>query len=402
MAYLAALVVVWVIVALRLPVSIRIPRHRPITATLALPALAATLRSPPLGSSLDGFIGVPNATQVLAHCLIILAGAALHSVITTLVVGGDNRQRRGGRSHYLLATISIAAMIVLFAASPASTIASNNLTRDFVRDPWMLAYWAVFLANLGRSLAAVTALSWRHAAHTPRRGLRANLLLYGGGCAAGFVYCVHKAGVLALAAAGTVDIISRTAPAVAKELIALALLMIAAATIIPLAARGLAIIRARRAILKLRPLWLALQAATPTIVLDTSAAPEGTAPSTTELRLYRMIIEIRDGILAIRPYLNHHDRARVRTLCARQGHDGAKGDPAAAACLLELARRAKFEGRAPGPDTASEHAGGRDVHDETRELIRLARAWRHPSTHMLADTVERARSTGGTATGAIT
>jgi len=366
MAYLAALVVVWVIVALRLPVSIRIPRHRPITATLALPALAATLRSPPLGSSLDGFIGVPNATQVLAHCLIILAGAALHSVITTLVVGGDNRQRRGWRSHYLLATISIAAMIVLFAASRASTIASNNLTRDFVRDPWMLAYWAVFLANLGRSLAAVTALSWRHAAHTPRRGLRANLLLYGGGCAAGFVYCVHKAGVLALAAAGTVDIISRTA------------------------------------ILKLRPLWLALQAATPTIVLDTSAAPEGTAPSTTELRLYRMIIEIRDGILAIRPYLNHHDRARVRTLCARQGHDGAKGDPTAAACLLELARRAKFEGRAPGPDTASEHAGGLDVHDETRELIRLARAWRHPSTPALADTVERARSTGGTATGAIT
>src|SRR6185312_14606632 len=95
----------------------------------------------------------------------------------------------------------------------------------------------------------------------------------------------------------------------------LSLSMVAVGAAMPAWAKYLArdpssLVRARRAYRQLEPLWSALRAAAPEIALEQRTR-------NAEVRLYRRVIEIRDGILTVRGDLDEHARAAV-TACARR------------------------------------------------------------------------------------
>ncbi|MBD0738406.1 MAB_1171c family putative transporter [Streptomyces sp. CBMA29] len=81
-------------------------------------------------------------------------------------------------------------------------------------------------------------------------------------------------------------------------------------------------LRAYRSHRALEPLWSALHSELPEIALDPSAADRRPGLRRAEFALYRRVIEIRDGHLALRPYFESGVTAWTD---GREGYDGSEG-----------------------------------------------------------------------------
>ena len=95
---------------------------------------------------------------------------------------------------------------------------------------------------------------------------------------------------------------------------------------------------------RLGPLWRDLYRADPAIALDPPAVPDAFAVVRLRLRLYRRVIEIRDGLLALRPYRDPVVAAAARDRATRAGLHGPPCDAAVEAAVIAAALRAKAEG----------------------------------------------------------
>jgi len=185
--------------------------------------------------------------------------------------------------------------------------------------------------------------------------MRTSVTLVGLGSVVGLLYVLQKAAVLLADHWRIGGAYVRIAPSVGDVLIALALLPIAVGCSFPLLDRLALPARMRRAAgyRDLAPLWQALYNATPSIALDPPAGAVGTAlllpfRHLRELdgQLYRRVIEIRDGGLALRPFAPRVTGGGLRQEAAQLGI----GDDALPAVVVaaewELARRRKARGEA--------------------------------------------------------
>jgi hypothetical protein len=132
-------------------------------------------------------------------------------------------------------------------------------------------------------------------------------------------------------------------------------------------------VRAYRAYRRIEPLWTALRAAVPGIALDPDRELAGGA----EFALYRRVIEIRDGHLALRAHFDPHLPARAETAARRAGIREAEVAPTVEAVTLAAAIEASRAGRrfAPG-ETLPDPLPDADVATEAAWLVRVSRAWR--------------------------
>jgi hypothetical protein len=107
-----------------------------------------------------------------------------------------------------------------------------------------------------------------------------------------------------------------------------------------------------RAYQRLRPLWWALYQATPAIALsDPPSRPADLVPRRgLEYRLYRRVIEIRDGQLALRFFM---DPPAVRREAEAQGLSEDRTPAACEALLIRSALRARRGASAPATDSSS-------------------------------------------------
>lgn len=141
-------------------------------------------------------------------------------------------------------------------------------------------------------------------------------------------------------------------------------------------------LRARRTHRALRPLWSALCEAAPEISLGSPGPPLGTRTgmgpaSRPRFALYRRVIEIRDGCLAMRP----HVHPRVPSWVAEQTEDTAVRDAAVLAVALDTAAETAKGGAGPraqgGRATEAEVSVGvgGSLDDEAAWLLRVSRAF---------------------------
>jgi hypothetical protein len=130
---------------------------------------------------------------------------------------------------------------------------------------------------------------------------------------------------------------------------------------------------------QLHPLWSALRLAVPQIAL---APPRGTRHHI-GFRLYRRVIEIRDGELALRPYRDPTVADAATAAAAEAGLTGDALNTVVQATILATALQAKHAGQrarhniactsalsVPGPDPHT-------LHCETAWLLQLSRAFGH-------------------------
>jgi hypothetical protein len=157
-----------------------------------------------------------------------------------------------------------------------------------------------------------------------------------------------------------------------------------------------------RSLRLLYPLWEGLCQAVPGIALDPVPRwADRLDPRDLRMRLYRRVIEIRDGYMALNPVDAPGIEDTVRAAAGRNRLPAADQVTVTAATRLELARRAELRGESR-PRNGDRHAyreftAGADLDSEVRLLRVVAAHW--PVICRAAETIERGFAAGGSAAG---
>lgn len=389
----------WLAVLAQFPSQRRVPVRRLIWYAMLLLCAIGTLDLPQVGTRLDQVLGLPNAADVTQHVLaIVTATLARYGTVSIFGSWGE----RGRPSTVRLAAwpaAAIVAMVALFAASPALTHPINaarytDFPMQFAPNPAVLAYWLVFTAYLGTTFAVIARLAWRYGRAAGCTRVGSGLLFIAGGMAAGLGYLACGSAVVIARSAGFQGWFITTAPVLIQALFGALVVLVAAGCVLPAAPHCPVI---RRVVLywslrRLYPLWDSLCQAVPGIALDPVPAwADRLNPRDLRMRLYRRVIEIRDGYLALGPVDAPGLEDTVRAASGRTHLRPAEHAMIVAATRLELARRAALRGESPGvaadPEAYPEFQAGTDLDSEVR-LLRTVAAHR-ATISLAAERIER-------------
>jgi hypothetical protein len=271
----------------------------------------------------------------------------------------------------------------MFTRAPVHEQPLPGLTVAAVGEPVLLVYWAVYVAALGSTLVGIARVAFTAVRTYPASRVRSGMVWMGAGSVLGLAYCAHKAIFLATATGGIAVLDADTMNSVQSTLLTLTALAFVTGLLWP-TVTGWPVFRhliAFRAYRKLHPLWQAYVEAEPDIAFEDTGK---TRLRDIEFRLYRRIIEIRDGMLAVRPYAG----ARLREIALREAKRAGHKNPdlVGEAAWLEVARRAKLQGDPPCQDGVPVVAGGADLAGEIHLLTRIAMAW--PAVQAIAERAE--------------
>lgn len=290
------------------------------------------------------------------------------------------RRRRGT----LIFVGALVLLTVLFALAPIDDEAVWFIQR-YGRSPFVLEYRLTFLVYMGVAMANVASLSLRYARITNRPTLRLGLRLVALGGLCGLGYVLSDGLSLLSIRFQVADPLP--APALVSSVCSAAALVltIVGSTMpawgpragIPAMCDWYARYRSLR---RLYPLWAALYRAQPEIALlpPPSAIQDALVFRDLGFRLYRRVVEIRDGYLLLRPYFDPDAVAAATDLCAQAGltSDTTKAVVDAASLAVAL----KYQACGQRPHTAAPYPvsdRGADLADEVVTLERVAHCFQH-------------------------
>jgi hypothetical protein len=373
----------WAAVLGKLPALRRDPHNRALRAywlaLLAL-ALAVTVLLPPVHLALDRGTGVANLARLLGHSLALVNACAAQAFLLysnySEVVARPRVQRRAWA---LAATLVL--MSTLFTLGRV-----HHETLDFIGSYGtagpILAYWLVFLVNLGVALMEVARLAWRWSGLTGRAILRLGLRLTSAGGLVGLAYVGYDLLFLTASQLDRADLLGNQ-PLITQALLAAAIGLVVVGSTMPawgprVGLPGLLLWASQyRAHRRLYPLWRRLCEAVPEIVLlpPASLFRDALAVRNLGFRLRRDVIEIRDARLALRPYLDPEIAGAAEELGRRAGLSGEELRAVAEAASLAAAVQAKARGRPTTGDRALETPGAADLEGEIAWLVKVAAAY---------------------------
>ncbi|GAB1510456.1 MAB_1171c family putative transporter [Actinophytocola sp. KF-1] len=318
-------------------------------------AISLTVLTPAGHAAVNGLAGTHDLPRLIGHAgMLLTAWAGLGLLLHV------NGMRRRWHTWWLAGAFCV--MCVFFALTPNIEPAS----------PWVFEYVLAYVLAQLPVYAAIMWLGLRYARLADTTALRVALRMVVAGTAIAAVYLVNKAVLSASYRVGFADPFGHTSFA-GKVLPTTAYLLVLIGAPLPAAVAWLG--RYRR-FLRLGPLWRALYRADPAIALDPPSVPDFLVLGRLRLRLYRRVIEIRDGLLALRPYRDPAVAATARDRATRAGLTGPEHDAAVEAAVVAAALRARAEGRTPRGDGETAVTGGADLAGETEFLGRVARAYR--------------------------
>jgi Family of unknown function (DUF6545) len=398
-----AVTVLWMTVLAQFPGHRRVPLRRAVWHTMVLLAAIGTLDLPAIGARLDSATGLPNLADVTQHVLAITA-ATLGRYCAEQVIGTPGpRTRWSSWVQTALPAATVAALLVLFALSPARTQPTNaTLYTDFpmqyAAHPEVLAYWLIFAVYLSVTFVLVSRPAWRYGRRAGRTPLGCGLVLIAAGMVAGLCFLGYGTAVVAARVAGVDGSFISSAPGIIQGLFGALIVLVGVGSFLP-ATGYCPLIRRVTAYWSLRrlyPLWAGLCQAVPGIALDPVPAwADRLDPRDLDMRLYRRVIEIRDGYMALAPVDVPGIEDLVQAAAGRHRLRPADQATLAAAVQLELARRAELRGDhwpagAGLPPANREFLAGADLDSEVRLLTTVATHW--TTVSLTAERIEQAAS----------
>lgn len=380
-AAIAALL--WLTAAFEAVAVIR--RHQPepalnmLVVTFGLLAVSATFFVPAVHLGAGRQTGVPNIGEPIARTA--LAGAAWAvQVMLQRLVDDQNVPLRTSRRVPVLA-VFVVALWVCFIVAPVDR-PTRMFTRDYGDEPFVATYLVISLGYLALGLTAVVRDTRRYA-RTARRTLAIALRLIGYGCLFGLAYITVKVTFLVLLVTANTNDASALESALGRSLAIAGALLVMTGSVLPLLAsagpRLLGPLRAYRDLRRLYPMWALMYRSTPDIAMDptTSVLADALRLRDLEMRRYRRVIVIRDGRLALAPYIDPTSSGSVPDAAASPELGDADAAVEAARLLDAAARKARGASPsrtpAPSPDKAATLA------DEIDWLARVSRHLRSRS-----------------------
>ncbi|MET9297153.1 MAB_1171c family putative transporter [Streptomyces sp. NPDC003077] len=351
--------------------------------------LSLVFLTPAVGSVLSAV--TPKLGRLLGNCS-TLAAATCVSILLLRFNEEPAAADRKARRRVLSLVLAVCALAVLFLSSPVGDSPDAPTFGDLPRTaPLLNVYILVFTGYLGAAVIDLLRQALRYARHAPRAALRHGLRIIALGCGIGLVYATYKivhtvslwtdsdwlppeqlCSSLFTPVTCTFNV---GLPALCSVVLLIGILLPAIGPALGKPWRRIQMWRLHRG---LHPLWAALYEAVPEIQL-TAAEGRDAAPDT-EFRLYRRVIEIRDGILLLRPHRSEEvRRAAEKNLRAlgRQGRDLAAETEA---IVLTAALAARADGLPPAHPISAEdatltHPELNNLLDEARWLHRVSRAF---------------------------
>ncbi|HLI52104.1 MAG TPA: MAB_1171c family putative transporter [Thermomicrobiaceae bacterium] len=353
--------------------------------TLTSLALALTVLVPSIYLEIDHLTSVPNLARLVGDGFALMTAWSVQVFLAYLSLPKTQAKVVTRRLGYLF----LPALVLLSALFVASPVREGALS--FVQNsgnvPAILAYRLIFLGCLGLAAFNIARFSRRYALIAMHPALRIGLNLDALGGIVGILYVTHE-GLFVISRAAGVSYPIPHPVTVTDILIGLGALLTIIGSTLPAWGPRVGIpqlyhwVSTYRSLRRLYPLWLALYRATPEIAL----MPPGSwladifAVRDSHFRLYRRVIEIRDGRLALRPYIDPRIESIATELSIRAGlsEDGQRSIIEAA--KVAAAIQQKSSGR-PVRQAAPPQflRGGKDIVSEATSLERVAHAYVHSS-----------------------
>ncbi|MEV0386488.1 MAB_1171c family putative transporter [Nonomuraea sp. NPDC050643] len=361
----------WIILAVKAADLVRRPRNRGLRSLVVIClglSVALTVGIPPVYAAIDRLTHVPNVAKLIQHLATLGAAGA----ISVMLVGLDRERPGGGgraRRRIALACAAAGAMTVLFVLAPVDVSEPILFADRYSTAALVPEYMLVFIAMTALACVDIAISTWRYGRqrrHTASRALRLSVRLVSAAALFGLAYCLYKAlyvaiRLLGLSPPGGENAVSTPLALTAVILGATGLALPKLGAAAEALHRRLGCLRAYR---RLRPLWADLHAAMPEIALHRPRTREPLVILDIEYRLYRRVIEINDGMLAL-------DVAGL----VPHGEPDPRAAAAAASALAHALQ--KRDGR-PAAGDAAQPAGQpeRSLDDEVRWLVMVADAYR--------------------------
>lgn len=374
----AVLILLWLVVAWRVPTLWQDRWKRAPWIALAALAVALTADLPALIFRIDRVAGIADLATLIKHASGVVAAAAVLDWVAQLGRPGRVPWLRG---HRAAAAAAIVCLTALFAVMPRPESADFSNT---VAGGTAAFYLLVFYAYLGTAMAAAAILFWRVSQVPARGALRCGLWLLATGTSAGALYSAYQGVYLILRMSGAISPAAAvTALAAGADIENLAILLILAGMSVPAlgvawqAALDLAALRA------LHGLWRALIEVAPEVAAGPWQHGLWGAVRYPHVRLIRRTAEIRDAALVLRCYVPQATVTEARRMLARRGLAGSRLDAATEACWLGLAVEAVRAGTHPA---AAPHVlpGWSTLPEEVRWLRLVAVAARSEDTQAVS------------------
>ncbi|MEV4642154.1 MAB_1171c family putative transporter [Actinoplanes sp. NPDC049548] len=274
------------------------PALRAMCAAFGFSAVAFTLTVGPVYQPVDAALGVPNLTKLFVHAFMVLFSVFVLQLLA-FWQWPARRARGRARGVMVLGLVVVAAMAALILLAPVHDRYTVDFWKTHAGRTSMLWYLTIFLVALSVGLVAITYRAWRFSGLAgPLPWLRRGLRLTTAGALVSFGYCACRGAYLILLGAGVrVDALVD----IAMPFAGLGQVLFVAGLTMPSWGPQTRVdqLAAYRA---LEPLWSALRAAFPDIALHSPARGEAAAVGDLDYRLYRRMVEIWDGQLALRPY----------------------------------------------------------------------------------------------------
>ncbi|BFU47389.1 MAB_1171c family putative transporter [Krasilnikovia sp. MM14-A1004] len=356
------------------------PHDRALLALIAAfgcKTVSLVLTAPTTSAALERWIDMPNICALGVH----LFGGVASSTAILIALGYWSYPPERARSLARIWLGAAGAMAVtliglwLVAKQTVSDRPGNYLL-DNMQQPIVAVYLLLYIAAFAAGLMETLRLCLRYATKAADPWLRQGLRLTAIGAAIYLVYCVHRVlGVTAVllgTKSPTPEIITPLCIGVGVELLAIGL------TIPSWGPRLFDLsswLRSYRYHQALYPLWRDLYQVTPTIALD---PPQSRLRDRLRVRdihfhLYRRVIEINDGRLALRRYMDPAVLAEATRAAHGVGLSGEHLTAAVEAARLDAALRTKESGVAvqdDSPQVPGEQSD--DFADEVRWLVAVS------------------------------
>ena len=345
-------------------------------ALLASFAAAFATYSPLVEDAVEAVI--PHVARLLSNSASLAAATSVLAVSFQVNLEPDDARRR------------VRLRLVLLVAAVFGMTTFFTLEQLMHRSSAMYAlYLLIFISYLAFAIVDFLRQAVQQANSSRRRSVKVGLRTAALGCVFALIYAGYKLTLLVTLGIGirlipdhtqcssliaAPCVFSVTSPAFAVLLICLGLTLPAVVYPISQSRRRRWEIRSFEA---LGPLWQDLSAAMPQIVLPAESVGDANA-SDSDFLLQRRVVEISDGILALRPYRSQ----QVQDAAQQTVGEGTDGQAAIVeAAVLAAALAALKAGRLPdkvaAPPTA-DATGGSDLRADTQWLLRIADAYLSP------------------------
>lgn len=292
---------------------VRPPASVALLLSFLFKGIAVTLATPPLYEKFDNVVGVHNMGRLVLNLSGGMAWTAC--VLTVITFWGESGPRAVQRARLWvgMAVVIGAALTLCWFVAPTSELPQDFYSSHGNKPAWVL-YMLIYLITYGLGAILITVKCLQYARFHDVAWLRRSMLLTAAGAAMCLLFCIMRAHS-AIYGMITNDSYSwqRLAPLAATIGQILIVVGLAGPSFSQLVTSARQRIQAYRQHRQLEPLWTALYEGNAQIAL----APPQAAIGDRNYRLYRRIVEIRDGLSAIRPYLTEDAST---TSAARQIH----------------------------------------------------------------------------------